>query len=245
MRHPFPYYRQMAVQTKSNAGDKPRQKKDINWTQIAVVAFCVLLVVMCILSFSNFSNILNGTTTSSTITAGDLVYVDYTMYIGDVPMVTSSRDVYNESPAGIIPAVTPQLVLVAGQQVDVVNSTPLLINSSTYTYPFQMWNSEYNQLATGVIGLGAGQSRTVESTGSSSQTTYTRETAEEMGIDYDNWTVGTMGILNFPVVNETSNTTTMSIRPALVTNKTADEMVLQYGYDTIEMTVVQAYRTSA
>ena len=246
MRHTFPYYRQMAVQTKSNAGDKPRQKKDINWTQIAVVAFCVLLVAMCIISFSNLSNIFNqnGTTTSGTVTSGDLVYVDYTMYIGDVPMVTSSIDVYNESPADRLPAVTSMLGLIAGQQVDVVNGTLLLMNSS-YEYPFRMLNQEYNQIATGVIGLGAGQSRTVESTGSYFQTTYTRDVAEEMGIDYDNWTVGTMGLLNFPVVNETSNTTTMAIRPALVTNKTADEMVLQYGYDTIEMTVVQAYRTSA
>ncbi|MCZ0861183.1 hypothetical protein O0S10_08115 [Methanocorpusculum sp. MG] len=237
----------MAVQSKSNAGDKPRQKKNINWTQVGVVAFCVLLVVMCIISFSNLGNIFNqngGTTTSGTLVAGDLAYVDYTMYIGDVPMVTSSLDVFNNSPADRLPTWTQTLGLVAGQQMDVVNGTPLLINSS-YEYPFRMLNQEYNQIATGVVGLAVGESRTVESTGSFFQTTYTKDQAEEMGIDYANWTVGTMGLMNFPVVNETSNTTTMAIRPALVTNKTADEMVLQYGYDTIEMKVVQAYRTNA
>lgn len=246
MRHPFPYYREMAVQTKSTAGDKPRQKKNINWTQIGVIAFCVLLVVMCIISFSNLGNIFNqnGQTTTGAIEAGNIVAVDYTMYIGDVPMVTSSIDVYNASPANRLPAVTEYLGLIAGQQVDVVNGTPILINSS-YEYPFRMLNQEYNQLATGVIGLAVGESRTVESIGSQFQTTYTKEQADEMGIDYANWTVGTMGLMNFPVVNATSNTTTMAIRPALVTNKTADEMVLQYGYDTIEMKVVQAYRTNA
>ena len=248
MRHPFPYYREMAVQTKSSAGDKPRQKKDINWTQVGVVAFCVLLVVMCILSFSNFGNIFNqnggGTTATGSLVAGDLAYVDYTMYIGDVPMVTSSIEVYNASPADRLPAVSEYLGLVAGQQVDVVNGTPILINSS-YEHPFRMMNQEFNQIATGVVGLAVGESRTVESTGSFFKTTYTKDQAAEMGIDYANWTVGTMGLLNFPVVNATSNTTTMAIRPALVTNKTADEMVLQYGYDTIEMKVVQAYRTTA
>ncbi|MDR0981150.1 MAG: hypothetical protein LBL85_05195 [Methanocalculaceae archaeon] len=234
----------MAVQTKNNAGDKPRQKKDINWTQVGVVAFCVLLVVMCIISFSNLGNIFNqgsGTLASGTLVAGDLAYVDYTMYIGDIPMVTSSLDVFNNSPVNRSPTWTQTLGLVAGQQMDVVNGTPILINSS-YEHPFRLLNQEYNQIATGVIGLAVGESRTVESTGSFFQTTYTKDQAEEMGIDYANWTVGSMGLMNFPVLNETTNTTMMAIRPALVTNKTADEMVLQYGYDTIEMTVVQAYR---
>ena len=246
MRHPFPYYREMAVQTKSNAGNKPRQKKDINWTQVGVVAFCVLLVVMCIISFSNLGNIFNqnGGTTTGTIGAGNIVAVDYTMYIGDIPMVTSSIDVYNASPADRLPVVTEYLGLIAGQQVDVVNGMPILINSS-YEHPFRMLNQEYNQIATGVVGLGIGEPKAMKPTGPFFRTTYTKDQAIEMGIDYANWTVGTMGLMNFPVVNATSNTTTMAIRPALVTNKTADEMILQYGYDTIEMKVVQAYRTNA
>ena len=47
----------MAVQKKTNAGDKPEEKKT-NWMQIGVIAFCVLMVVMCVLSFANFQNFL-------------------------------------------------------------------------------------------------------------------------------------------------------------------------------------------
>ena len=109
---------------------------------------------MSIISLSTLSNIFNpnGTTTYGTVPSGALVDVDYTMCIGDVPMVTSSIDVYNDSPADRLPAVTSMLGLIAGQQVDVVNGTPLLMNSS-YEYPFRMLNQEYNQIATGVIGL--------------------------------------------------------------------------------------------
>lgn len=245
MMHPFLYYKEMAVQTKSYPGDKPHQRKNINWTQVGVVAFCILLVVMCIISFSNMGNIFNqnggGTTATGTLVAGDIAEVEYTMYIGEVPMVTSSLDIFNNSPTDRLPTWTQNLGLAAGRQVDVVNGTPILINSS-YEHPFRMLNQEFNQIATGTVGLAIGESRTVQSTGSYFQTTYTKDQAEQMDIDYTNWTVGTMGLMNFPVLNATSNTTTMAIRPALVTNKTTDEMVLQYGYDTIKMKVVQAYQ---
>jgi len=45
----------MAVQKKSKTTNDAT-KKPINWTKVCIVGFCVLLVVMCILSFSNFSN---------------------------------------------------------------------------------------------------------------------------------------------------------------------------------------------
>jgi hypothetical protein len=244
MRHPFPYYKEMAVQTKCNVGDKPRQKKEIKWMQVGIVAFCVLLVVMCIISFSNFGNVFNrngGIITSGALVTGDLAYVDYTMYIDDVPMVTSSLDVFNNSPANHSPMWTQTLDLVAGQQMNVVDDHPLLINSS-YEYPFRMLKQEYNQIAIGIIGLAMDESKVVESTGSFFQMTYTKDQVEEMGIDYANLTVGEVVLMHFPVVNETSNITTMAVRPALVINKTTDEMILQYGYDAIEMNVVQAYR---
>ena len=39
----------MAVQKKTNAGDKPAEEKKTNWMQIGVIAFCILMVVMCVL----------------------------------------------------------------------------------------------------------------------------------------------------------------------------------------------------
>jgi hypothetical protein len=243
MRSPFPYYKEMAVQTKCNVGDKPHQKKDIKWMQVGIVAFCVLLVVMCVISFSNFGNVFNrngGFVTSGALVTGDLAYVDYTMYIGDVPMVTSSLDVFENSSAHHLPMWTQTLDLVAGQQMNVVDDYPLLIDSS-YEYPFRMLKLEYNQIATGIVGLAVGESKVVESAGSFFQMTYTKDQMEGMGIDYVNWAVGEVGLMHFPTVNETSNITTMAVRPALVVDKTADEMIFQYGYDAIEMNVVQAY----
>jgi len=49
------YIDNMAVQKKSKKTNSAT-KKSINWTQVCIVGFCVLIVVMCILSFSNFSN---------------------------------------------------------------------------------------------------------------------------------------------------------------------------------------------
>ena len=80
-------------------------------------------------------------------------------------MMLSSIEVYNASPADRLPAVSEYLDIVAGQQVDVVNGNPILINSS-YEHPFQMMKKEFNQIATGVIGLAFGESLTGKSTGS-------------------------------------------------------------------------------
>lgn len=235
----------MAVETKTNAGGKPRQKRNINWTQVGVVAFCILIVVMCILSFSNLSNIFNqnGNSTTGVVEAGNAVEIEYTMYIGTTPMVTSSLEVFQAANVSNLPIATEPIGLFAGQQTDVINGSAILINSS-YEYPFRMLNQEFNLISSGVVGLGIGQSRTVEGPGSFFQTIYTKDQADEMGIDFANWTVGTMGLMNFPT-DGVNNTTTMAVRSALVTNKTDAQMTLQYGYDTIEMKVTQAYKTNA
>jgi hypothetical protein len=230
----------MAVQTKSNGGGKPRQKKDINWMQVGVVAFCILLLVMCIISFSNLGNIFSknrGIATFGTLAVNDPAHVDYTMYIDDIPMVTSSADIFNDSPASRLPMWVQSLDLVAGRQMDVANRDHILINSS-YEYPFWMMKQEYNQIAAGIVGLSVGGSKTVKSLGSSFQMTYTKNQMEEMGIDYAEWTVGAIGLMNFQIANKNDNETTMVIRPALIIDKTADEIILQYGYDTIVMVVV-------
>lgn len=234
----------MTVETKTNAGDKPRQKKDINWTQAGVVAFCILIVVMCILSFSNLSNIFNQNgSTTGVVEVGNAVEIEYTMYIGTTPMVTSSLEVFQAAKSSNLLIVTEPIDLYAGQQTDVVNGSKNLINSFC-KYPFLMLDQEFNQISSGVIGLGVGQSRTVEGQGSFFQTIYTKEQAVEMGIDFANCTVGTTNLMNCQIEG-VNNTTTTAIRSALVTNKTDAQMTMQYGYDTIEMKVIQAYRTNA
>ncbi|MDR3102178.1 MAG: hypothetical protein LBU24_02960 [Methanocalculaceae archaeon] len=244
----------MAIQTRNSAGSSPRRKKNINWTQVGVVAFCILLAVMCIVSFSGVTTIFekNGdTTVTGPVRAGDWAEMEYTMYIGDVPMVTSSFDVFRKSVSNVFSADKPliftrNLSIVAGQQADTVNGTRILIDilPSAYDQPmFWMLNSESNQVTAGVIGLRLGEPpREVLSTGDTFKMDCTKDRAIAMGLDYNNWTVGAIVILNFPEVNAANNTTTMAIRPALVINKTDEKMVLQYGYDTIKIKLLRVYR---
>ncbi|RBQ23923.1 MAG: hypothetical protein ALMCE001_15310 [Methanocorpusculum sp. MCE] len=76
----------MAVQTKSKSEDKGPKKK-INWVQVGVIGFCVLLVFMCIVSFSGLpnalGNLINGDGISETgkVVAGNPVYVNYTLNV--------------------------------------------------------------------------------------------------------------------------------------------------------------------
>ena len=234
----------MAVQTKSNADGKPRQKKEINWTQVGVVGFCVLIVIMCILSFGGIDKLFQGGTTTGVIEAGNGVNVEYTMYIGDTPMVTSSLEVFEAANVSNLPVTTGNLQFIAGQQADANGS---ILIPSGYENQFKMFPSEFNQISAGTIGMSLGETRNLTSLGAALVTAITPEQAANMGIDYNNWTVGSMGILNFvetnTTVNETASTNeTISIRSALVTAKTNESMTLQYGYDNIVMKLIGGSR---
>jgi hypothetical protein len=232
-------YTEMAVQTKTNAGSRPRQKKEINWTQVGVVAFCVLIVVMCIISFGGLEKLFQqgGAVSSGVIEIGDTADVEYTMYIGETPMVTSSYEVFQAANASQLPAVTANMRFVAGIQT---NETVYVPTGSEE--PFRMFPSEMNQISSGVIGLGINETRTLASSGSAYTSQITPADAAAMGIDYANWTIGSMGNLNF-VDTAADGNETVSIRPALVTAKTDEAMTLQYGYDTIGIRLVAGYRT--
>lgn len=231
-------YTEMAVQTKTNAGNKPRQKKDINWAQIGAVALCILIAVMCIISFGGIDKLFQqgGAVSSGVIEIGNTADVEYTMYIGDTPMVTSSYDVFQAADASKLPTVTANMRITAGIQT---NET-IYVPTGT-EYPFRMFPAEMNQISAGVIGMGIDETRTLASSGSAYITQFTPEQAAGMGIDYVNWTVGSMGTLNFVDEDETGNET-ISIRPALVTAKTDEAMTLQYGYDRIVMKLIAGYR---
>lgn len=230
-------YSEMAVQTKTNAGNKPRQKKEINWAQIGAVALCVLIAIMCIISFGGIDKLFQGSSVSSgVIEIGNTADVEYTMYIGDTPMITSSYDIFQAADAAKLPAVTSNLRLTAGIQTNETIHVP-----TGYEYPFRMFPAEMNQIAAGVIGMGLDETRTLSSSGSGYVTQITPEQAEQMGIDYATWDIGSMGSLNF-VDEDADGNETLSIRPALVVEKTDEAMTLQYGYDRIVMKLIAGYR---
>lgn len=216
----------MAVQTKSKSEDKG-PKKNINWTQVGVIGFCVLIVIMCIVSFSGLPNALgnlingNGATGTGAVVSGNPVYVNYTMNIGGSPVLMSGMGLY------------------AGSQT---NQTQY-ISFEGYTYPFAIYAEEYNQISSGVVGLSPGESRSVAGSGSNLAYAFTKDNITSMGLDFDTLEVKDLLYLNEYYTDDLGEEA-IAIRPAMITEKTSDGLTIQYGTDTIDIEMVGYVTTS-
>ena len=201
----------MAVQKKTNAGDKPEEKKT-NWMQIGVIAFCVLMVVMCVLSFANFQNFFGGGGSAGPVEAGNPVAVEYIMYVGDKAVFTSIGG------------------FIAGYETN--ESAYIPIDNSEK--PYMVFADEQNAISTNVIGMNMGDKKTVELDGSALKYTYSKEDVEEMKLDFEKLEKGGMLQLDFPYIDELGELA-YAVRTGVITEINDKELVLQYGIDKIEM----------
>ena len=201
----------MAVQKKTNAGDKPEEKKT-NWMQIGVIAFCVLMVVMCVLSFANFQNFFGGGGSAGPVEAGNPVAVEYIMYVGDKAVFTSIGG------------------FIAGYETN--ESAYIPIDNSEK--PYMVFADEQNAISTNVIGMNMGDKKTVELDGSALKYTYSKEDVEEMKLDFEKLEKGGMLQLDFPYIDELGELA-YAVRTGVITEIDDKELVLQYGTDKIEM----------
>jgi len=211
----------MAVQTKSKAGEK-NPKKKINWTQVCVIGFCVLIVLMCVISFSGLPNAIGnwitGTgTTTSEVAAGNPVYVNFTMNVGDIPIMDGALPFY------------------AGTQV---NQTQYLAGSNNFT--LVMYADEFNQISSGVIGLSPGEKRTVAGSGASLITSITKESVA----DVETAKVGDVLYLPVTYTDELGDANATAYRPAVITAINGTDLIVQYGTDTINIEMVGYIKTS-
>ncbi|MBE6507490.1 MAG: hypothetical protein E7Z72_06185 [Methanocorpusculum parvum] len=209
----------MAVQKKSNAGDKPEEKKT-NWMQIGVIAFCVLMVVMCVLSFANFQNFFGGSGSAGPAEEGNPVLVQYKMYVG-------GKAVF-ETIGGFI----------AGYETD----KDIYIPIESSEKPYLVFKDEQNAISAEVIGMNQGETKTVD--GSGGQTFYfTKEAAEKGGIDFEKAAVGDIVGYNENYEDELGEEA-QAFRKAVITEKTDEGLTVQYGTDKIEMKFVSYLQIS-
>ena len=205
-------YTHMAVQKKTNSGDKPEEKK-INWMQVGVIGFCILMVVMCVLSFANFQNFFGGNGSAGPVEEGNPVAVQYTMYVADKAVFTSVGG------------------FVAGTEVHKDMYVPV----ENSTKPYLVFAAEQNAISTEVIGMEIGEKKSVTLDGSAQKYTYSKEDVEKMGLEFAKLEKGGMLQLDFPYIDELGEVA-KAVRTGVITEINDKELTLQYGTDKIEMT---------
>ena len=204
-------YTHMAVQKKSNAGDKPEEKKT-NWMQIGVIAFCVLMVVMCVLSFANFQNFFGGGGASGAAEAGNPVAVEYTMYVDGKAVFATVGG------------------FIAGYETN--QSAYIPIENSEK--PYMVYAEEQNAISTEVIGMNQGETRKIALDGSALKYTYSKEDVEDMGLEFAKLEKGGMLQLDFPYIDDLGELA-YAVRTGVIIEINDKELTLQYGTDEIEM----------
>ena len=218
----------MAVQKKTNTPSETKEKKEINWMQVCVVAFCVLVVAMCIFSFANFQNFFrNGSSgTSTTYVAAETGYpviVDYSMQI-------NGTDTYKNM----------RMAVPAGSTV---SSTQYFTDSDGKTYAMQA--EEYNAISQGVIGHYPGDTFTVDGPGVDSYISYiTKDDIEALGYTYADIKNGTLLQTTMEYTDDDGNTQQATVN-AVVTEVFDNAVKVQYGADKIDVTFVGYYSSSA
>ncbi len=210
----------MAVQKKTSSGNKPEEKK-INWLQVGVVGFCILLVVMCVLSFSNFQNLFGGGGASGAVEEGNPVAVEYTLSI-------AGKDVFT-SIGGFI----------AGY--DTNESAYIPIENSEK--PYMVFADEQNTISAEVIGMNPGETKLLTLDGSVLKYTYSKEDVEDMGLEFDKLEKGSMLQLDFPYIDELGELA-YAVRSGVITAIDDKELTVQYGTDEIEMKFVSYLQIS-
>jgi len=145
----------MAVQKKT-AKEKTTTKKPINWTQVCIIGFVVLIVVMCVLSFSNFTNFFSDKTGTSSTDSG--ITLDPSTIQYSVNQSTLS-DSLSAAESELEKQTTVKKTVSAGDNLDVVMITYKGDKPTSYTKTTVIAGNEYT---TGTQGTGMGSSGNAE-----------------------------------------------------------------------------------
>lgn len=149
----------MAVQRKSNSNG-PGEKKEINWLKVGAVAFILLVVVMCVLSFSNFSNLFRGNTggvgASGSVAEGDHVAIYFGTNVGDTTTFAYMPTEQN-------PDVNPYPIYAdSNSNIADDDYKSIVVGVGDTVLPYGIYALEQNAIAKGIVGAPYGSTVRIE-----------------------------------------------------------------------------------
>ncbi|UUX92780.1 hypothetical protein [Methanoplanus endosymbiosus] len=220
---------------------KKGKKNDTDWQKTLSRVFIVFILISCVVGFSltfSFFSVFKK------VEKGDFVIVDYTLnYQEGIPIISSDRNIvqsYYEK--GFPVALSEPLVIQAGALAD-----QKLFPVDAYVYPdgiaqYAVFDLEMDAVSTGVEGMSSGGVKKIDLDFAS---TLTRNmTAEEYNMIGGNFSSAQVGMVvplafGYTPDEEAENSTMTLERPSVITEKTDDGIVLQYGYSVVGVTVTE------
>lgn len=225
-------------------GEKKKKEATVKtWKKMLFVAAAILFVVVMVVS-SMGMNWISGL---APIKPGDAVLVDYTIYdSAGQPFLTTDQQVYKaqvEKGASLLFA--KQLTLTANQSYrqalfPVQVYSPM--NGGSYQ-EFALYNPEYAAISNAVVGMKTNEKKKVILPTSGTMTTLlSPEDLEKTQIDINSLEVGDsllLGVSENPESMAGNSSAVSYVRLAQVTRVSNAGIIVDFGYPSADVTVVQ------
>lgn len=235
----------MAPQRKTS---REKKKADpINWMKVGAISIAVLFAVMMAASLLGTAWI-GGL---RTVQPGDLVVIDYTVYNeNDIPVLTTLDVVASEAEkAGKFVYLSGPIEVSAGYSPpDDMIGIPDMYGKME---PFGLFRTEFQEITSAPIGYKKGDRVVVPFAIESQENPFERELTEEqigeMGLPFDELSVGDMIILGFadsPQIALNDTEPDIKLRFAFIKEKTDETVVVRYGYSYAVVTINSVTATS-
>ena len=222
-------------------GEKKQKQQTKNWVKALVIIACVLFAGLMVVSAM-------GTGWLSFFTVvkpGDTVTIDYTIRDGNGnPLVTTDQQVYKSvagSGSGIF--FSKQLVIQANQSSNKA-IIPIQVYSaqSGWSKTFALFGGEFDAIASNIVGMKDNEQKSIRIPFRDSMTqTWSVAQLKSNGVNITDVQIGdqiAMGVSDTPELEKNTTASSYSIRIGEVTKKSADGVVISFGYPTIDVTIV-------
>ncbi len=220
---------------------KQKEKKGRSVYKILAVVGCVLFVVLMIVSSMGTGWI----TSFKSVKPGDAVTIDLTIRdASGNAIVTSDEQLYR----GLVaekktPYYSKQLVMVANQSsTESLIPIPIYSVSEGWANTFALFGGEHDAISQALVGMKTNEQKTVTIPFTDSMTqSWSTPQLEGQGVNMTDVHVGTilaLGVSQESVLAKNASESSYSIRLGEVTRKTAENVILDFGYPKIEIKVV-------
>jgi hypothetical protein len=226
---------------------KPSKKSEsgFNWAKVVIVMVCILFAGIMIVTALGTSWLV----TMKPAANGDIAYIDLTMKDQfERPVFTTNQRIYN---ATLTQGTFIAIAAPFGAPVNI--TTQNLIDPMAVFMPgsgqvsFAFLGPEYNQVTAGLVGMKEGETKTIYFVDEPQyRRNMTPEEFTQMGGNFSEAKKGDQMVLGFttsPMISADPNTTPQyAMRIVPIIAKSGDNLTMDYGYSSADITVLRLSR---
>lgn len=222
-------------------GEKKQKQTTKTWAKVVVAMACVFFALVMVLSAMGTGWLSYFTV----IRPGDTVTIDYTIRDRNgAPLVTTDQQIYKSvvsSGSGIF--LSKQLVIQANQSsTKAVIPIQVYSAQSGWSKTFALFGGEFDAITSSIIGMKDNEEKSISLPKPDSMTqTWSAAQLKSNGVNLTDIQIGdqiAMGVSDTPELEKNTTASSYSLRIGEVTKKSADGVVISFGYPTIDVRIV-------